>query len=389
VQKIQLAFPLRQPELFDWRRDPSYSARAQKRLLAAHARIAQSTQTTDHRPQAEAELLRLRGGVMSKRQEMLLCYLLAQCARAHDLSLTTNFFRALEWARRAEEIALTLQDYGALVDLHELRGTLHRAVSIYWIAAEEFSYALRLMREHAADTESFDPEFEVTLAAKAAGMDYLLGEFQRALGHLQRAATLLPLTEASVAGQGTVAWIFALLHRQRNEPAEALWHAEVAAELYRQVGKTNSTCRILGLVGEIALDVAESKVGEALLDEREAYLKLAARYVEEAFQVGQEAEDFPGVELARLSLARLERLCGVASVEERIRATMRQARALRDDSLLTAAQTEMGADLLARGQIRRGKSWLMKAVATAASLNAPGVAFRAQRLLRRADGRNA
>lgn len=391
MQKVQLAFPLRQPESFDWQRDPGFNAHVHKRLLAAHGRVVQSTPANDHRPRTERDLLRLCAAAMSQRQEMLLYYLLAQCVRARDLTLSAHFCKALEWCGRAERIAGALQDYGAQVDLHELRGTLHRTISILWIAAEEFSYALRLMREHAADMESFDPEFEVTVAAKAAGLEYMLGEFPRALGHLQRAATLLPLTATSVTGLGTIAWIFALLHRQRNDPVEALWHAEVAAELYRQVGRINSTCRVLTLAGEIAMDAAEM-ADAAERGARERYLTLAARYVEEAFGVGEDALDLPGLELTRLSLARLDRLHGgadAASAEARIRATLRQARRMRDDALLTAAQTELGADLVARGQVSRGKSWLKKAIVTAARMNAPGVAFRAQRLLRRAHGRNA
>jgi tetratricopeptide (TPR) repeat protein len=390
VQTVQLAFPLRQPESFDWQRDPGFNSRVHRRLLAAHARILNATPAADCRPRIERDLLPLRATAMSQRQEMLLYYLLAQCARARDLTLSAHFCKALEWCARAESIAGALQDYGAQVDLHELRGTLHRTISIIRIAAEEFSYALRLMREHAADMESFDPEFEVTVAAKAAGLEYMLGDFSRALGHLQRAATLLPLTATSTTGLGTIAWIFALLHRQRNDPVEALWHVEVAAELYRQVGRINSTCRVLALAGDIAMDAAEMADTERAA--RERYLALAARYIEEAFHVGEEAADLPGLELARLSLARLDRLHGgadAASAEARIRATLRQARTIRDDALLTAAQTELGAELLARGQVSRGKSWLKKAIATAASMNAPGVAFRAQRLLRRANGRNA
>jgi tetratricopeptide (TPR) repeat protein len=327
---------------------------------------------------------------MSERQEMLLCYLLAQCVRARDLALSRNFNQALAWCDRAVEIAGRLVDRGAQVDLHELRGTLHRSTSFYWMAAEEFSYALRLMREHAEDTQSFDPEFEVTLAAKTAVMDYAIGNFPRAVEHVERAAALLPLTTASVAGQGTISWTFALLCRQRNLLIDALQHVETAAALYRQLGATNSTCRVLSLAADIAMDVAQSSAGEAPAA-RAGYLRLAERFIEDARRVGRVANDVPGIELANLSRAHLEQLRSAkraADAEAGIRSVLLHARRMHDESLLTAAQTELGVNLLARGEQARGKRWLRKAVATADRISTPSLAFRAQRILRQADGRS-
>ena len=408
MQTIQLAFPLRQPDQFAWWSDSDFNPDVHTLLLDAHRRIAQSTPAADGRLQVEAELLPLRSATKSQRQEMLLYYLLAQCARARDLGRSTHFIRALDWCSRAELIAGALLDYGAQVDLHELRGTLHRAVSLYWIAAEEFSYAIHLLREHAEDRQSFDPDFEITLAAKAAAMEYLLGlgALPRALEHMQQAAALLPLARASVAGQGTVEWTLALLHRQRNELAEALRHVEVATSLYRQLGTLNSTCRVLSLAADIALDLAESAHGEDRVDgvdeevgedgraqaSREGYLMQASNYIEEALRVGLEAHDVEGSALARLSRARLTRVRGdgaeSSSPEAEIREVLRQARQMHDDSLMTAAQTALGNNLLAQKKTEMGKRWLAKAIATATGANAPGLAFRAQRSLRRAVGRN-
>jgi tetratricopeptide (TPR) repeat protein len=387
---VELVFALRHPEQRTWQHDSDFDARVQKHLLAAHRRIAQFTPSIDRRSRVEALLLRLRASVMSERQDMLLCYLLAQCARARDLSLARNFNQALAWCDRAVEIAGRLVDRGAQVDLHELRGTLHRSISFYWIAAEEFSYALRLMREHIGDTQSFDPEFEVTLAAKAAVMDHAIGNFSRAVEHVERAASLLPLTTASVAGRGTVSWTFALLCRQRNELIDALQHVEAAAALYRQLGATNSTCRVLSLAADIAMDIAQSSAGDAPAA-RTGYLRKAARYIEEALRVGREAHDPPGIELANLSRARLEQLRSAkraAEAESGIRRVLLHARRMHDDSLLSAAQTALGVNLLARGEQAGGKRWLKKAIATADRINTPGLAYRAQRILRQADGRS-
>jgi tetratricopeptide (TPR) repeat protein len=392
VQKVRLVFSLRHPDLFDWQHDdPGFNVHVHAILLDEHKRIVESTAAADHRPQAETTLLRLRAFPMSQRQQMLRYFLLAQCARAQDLTLSAHFCQALKWCGRAEQIAGALLDFGAQVDLHELRGTLHRAISIYWIAAEEFSLALRLLREHALDQESFDPEFEVTLAAKAAAMNYLLGNYDRAWEQVQRAEALLPLTTISVEGEGTVAWTCALLDRQRNEPVEALRHVETAARLYQRLGTTNSTCRVLSLAADIALDAAESLADDAT-EACDGYLLLAAQHVKEALRVGHAADDQVGLELAKLTLARLERVQGTVNVEQaaaRIRGVLRQAGTMRDESLLTAAQTELGINLLASGGQAAGIRWLTKAVETAAHINAPGLALRAQRRLWKADRRNA
>jgi tetratricopeptide (TPR) repeat protein len=386
---LQLVFSLRQPERAEWTRDPDFSARIHQRLLTERERILASTAADDQRPHVETVLLRLIGRPMSTRQRMLLYYLLALCAQARDLERTAHFYQALEWCSRVEELAGVAQDYGALVDIHELRGTLHRAISLYRGAAEEFSLALRVLREHTEDRASFDPEFEATLAGKAAVMDYFAGQYSRALEHLRQAGTTLPLAKMSVTGQGTYAWTLALLHRQRNEPREALFHAEMAAARYRELGATNSTCRILALAAEICLDVAESPVsGDRAA--RGAYLERAARYAEEALAVGRAASDTPGVELSGLALARLDRLRdpeGAVDTAVRIRTTIRLARRIRDNSLLTAAQTALGEDLLGRGKKAAGERWLEQAVETARRIHAPGLAYRAQRRLRQAEGR--
>ncbi len=387
---LQLVFSLRQPEQAEWARDPAFNARVHQRLLAARERILASTAADDQRLRVETELLRLIGRPMSTRQQMLHYYLLAQCARARDLAQTAHFYQALEWCSRVEELAGVAQDYGALVDIHEFRGTLHRATSLYREAAEEFSLALRLLREHTEDRASRDPEFEATLAAKAAVMDYFVGQFSRALEHLQHAARTLPLANLSVIGQGTFAWTLALLRRQRNEPREALFQAEMAAARYRQLGATNSTCRILALAAEICMDVVESPVGDDPAARGE-YLERAERYAEEALAVGQAASDTPGVGLCELALARLYRLRdpeGAIDTTARIRATIRLARRIRDDSLLTVAETSLGEALLARGKTAVGKRWLQRAVDTARRIHAQGLAFRAQRRLRQTEGRN-
>lgn len=391
MQRIHLQFPLRRPSSFDWRQDPNYSEWIQTVLLSAHRRVFDSTPAADHRPEVEAELMTLHGRSMSRRQAMLLYYLLAQCSRARDFSAPEHFARALEWCAQAEDIATEVLDLGAQVDLHELRGTLHRAVSLFWIAAEEFSLALRILREHAYDAESFDPEFEVTLAAKTATMDYLLANFSRALDHVTRAQSLLGLTDNSELGIGTIEWTFALLDRQRNELFSAFHHAQAAAEHYRHAGPANSTCRILSLAGEIALDIVEFATSGGQASERLAYLAQAADYIMEAIAIGQTAADESGVALATLSHIRLERVRGNAGrrkTEADIRAVLTQAQALHDDALLVAAETTLGAELLAFGARSASERWFRKAAATASEMQAPGLAFRAQRALRQMTGRN-
>lgn len=396
MNTVHLVFSLRHPDqvdLADWQREADFSSEAHERLLAAHARIQETVFLVDPRLEIEAELLRMRTRPMSLRQRMLLYYLLAQCARARDLTVTTNFFQAQEWLTRAEDIARPLQDFGAQVDVHDLKGTLYRAVSMYREAADEFALALAVLREHANDHRSFDPEFEATLAARAAMMGYLLGDFPLALERLQQATALRPRAVVSVRGQGTIDWAFALLHRQRNAPLDALWHVSIAVDLYRQLGQTDSLCRVLSLAADIAMDVAASSAGDDPV-QKDRYLDQAASYAQEASDVGATVGDTPGVALSQLSLARLDRLrhpdlaTGATDVEARIRKVLAQARQSKDDSLLIAAQTALGADLLRRGKRDQSKRWLSKAVMMADRIRAPGLALPAQRLLRQADGRS-
>ncbi|HET9111676.1 MAG TPA: hypothetical protein VFN78_12685 [Ktedonobacterales bacterium] len=383
--QIQLIFPLRHPARFMWRDDPGFNASVHDELLDAHRRIIQSTAEAYPRSATETRLLRLRRRSMSQRQEMLLYYLLAQCVRARDLSKSTNFVQAFEWCTRAEQIAMNLLDFGAQVDLYELKGTLFRATSGYWLAAEEFSNALRRLREHSADMESFDPEFEVTLAAKTAAMEYAQGASIRALEHVQRAASLLPLTTMSLTGQGTITWTFALLYWQFNRLTEALEQVEMAVTLYRQTNARESTCRVLTLAADIALDFAESLDAQTQRAARDEQLARAASHIDEALRIGREADDAPGIALARLSDARLKRIqshAEAASAEADIHAVLQQAQEIGDDSLLIAAQTALGIALIARGEKAHGKRWLNTAVKAAERISAPGLAHRAKRGLR-------
>ena len=91
---VHLVFSLRHPDLFDWKQDLDFSPEAHERLLAAHARVHEPSVPIDLRPDIEAELLGLRAQPMSQRQRMLLYYLLAECARTHDLTVTRHFYRA-------------------------------------------------------------------------------------------------------------------------------------------------------------------------------------------------------------------------------------------------------------------------------------------------------
>jgi tetratricopeptide (TPR) repeat protein len=396
-ERLQLVFCLRHPTDFVfWESEDEFNPDVHERLLAAHQLIERATPENDRRLEAEEDLQRMKGATMSRRQQMLRYYLLAQCGRARDLYSPEYLFQVLNFCTLAENLAKDLWDFGAEVDLCELRGTLYRSLSIYYEAAEAFAHALRVLREHSGDDDSYDPEFEVSLIAKAATLDYVLAQLPRAWTHIERAWMLLPLTPTSILARGTIAWATALLYWQKKELDNALQYVRDAAQLYRQLDATNSTCRVIVLMAEIEMDVAESLTADEQATRAE-HLAQAAEHLDEAFAVGRKVVDLAGIELANLALARLHRILGTAIAtgadsaqdpEKLMHAVLERARRMRDHSLIVAAQTAIGADLLMRGKTARGKSWLHKATKTARSIASPGLALRAERYLWRAEGRN-
>lgn len=376
---FDLLFTLRKPELVKWERDEDFNPRVSAILFAAHYRLQSITSDTDPRPAIEAELEAFADTPISRRQQMWLYYLLARCADARDFSDSNNFYSALEYLARAENIGLTIQDFGAVIDALNLQGAYQRAVSQYREAADSYDQALRYLREHASDFASKDPDFEVELAGRAAMTDILIGNYERARTHVFSAATLLPLTK-DPQGAGNLAWSFALLSRQSGEPLEAYQRIWQAVLYYRQLPPSNSRCRVLVLAAEIAMDATEAQPADAT-----GYLQRATEYLREAEEIGAQAEDEPGLELLKLSRFRWERLTqatNAADAEARIGEALSWAREHNDESLLFMAQTAIGVELLEAGQPDAGRTWLTRAVATARNLRTPGLAYYAQRKLR-------
>jgi hypothetical protein len=146
---------------------------------------------------------------------------------------------------------------------------------------------------------------------------------------------------------------------------------------------------VLTLAAEIRLYQAD------LLDKEleptwHGLLSRAAAYVEEALDVGQAANDAEGLllnELARAHLDQLRAAIDGITPGKRIRAVLKQARRMSDDSLVTEAQISLGYDLLARGKLRGARQWFIWALRSAQRIGAPGLAFLAEREVRRLNER--
>lgn len=374
-----LASSLRFPDRRVWHRARHYSPEFAAILARAYQELKSAPGHIEAYARAHDLILPWLGLRVSKRQLMHACYVLGmaymalgEAGLAHE-ALT----RGLELAEH------NVRDELAAAQLASLRAAASSWLLRYHDAAMDLRHALAVVSDERETPAPSTAAFQLATLADLAGFEFMLTDYEHAIEHTSHAERLLGSAGNPATEHAIVEWDWALLHRWRGEPHEALRHALAASEIYAGDNDLRSWGRIQTVLADIALDLAEFYQGG---DARDAYIAMADPYIERALALGRLEADPVGAHLAKLAHARLLRVAGYdESITATVTAAIRDALHWRDASLISVAYTTFGNDLAARGDREGARFCFGEVLEAVAGTDLPAMAVWAFRALARFD----
>ena len=345
-----IATSLDVPDAPDWRHEVGYRPEIAGVLTRAYRDLRSAGTDPEGYFRAYATIRPYSSRPMSVRQRLHLEYALA-LAYCGDDSLPY----ALERLATAREIASFLKDGMALAKLSYLAGASLTHLTEMAAARDRLADALDALELAGDGGGPADSAFEVDLLTALAGLDYELGQFERAEVHLREARLVLaewqPDQRRSSEAGALLDWIEALVAHWSGHPEVALPKVVAAADVLSIPGLVNAG-RIQGMVAEIAFDFAETF--PALAEQprlKETFLLNARAYAQRALELARASGDASGAEIARLVLRNCQRIRGGGMQSlKTAEAVIRKARKLGDVALHGRALIGLGDELAARGE---------------------------------------
>jgi tetratricopeptide (TPR) repeat protein len=336
------------PDAPAWHTSTGYSHEARVALQNAYAAMRMAQQDPDAYRRAYVAVIPLRANKLCLQQRMNSEFILAQAyASEEDLA------EAAASAETALEVAYMLKDKPAEVELQYLRGNVADAELQIGQARDYYTASLQTLRSLAVDATPIDPTYELTLLIRSTAMSFEMANYDAAYKYLAEALILRDswLPEAQKESAYMV-WLGAQLLRWQGGLNEALPTAMTAADQLLTSGPPMMAGRMQTVVAETALDLADTFARQDVPGGRQAFASLAAPYARRARRLARETGDQIGTLLARLAIARGNRLLG--SPSGRIQAVdtiVRAAKRAGDDAVLGRALTILGEEFEAGLQI--------------------------------------
>jgi tetratricopeptide (TPR) repeat protein len=363
-----------------WRQEPDYDPEVSLRLAAAYVTIQEAPNRVASFREAGYQVIGLRDLPMCQQQHLNVSYLMGMAHAADD-----EYPQALSWLDQAVEIARSLGDRSALLDLLFLRGVVARRLNLLSHALDDYCVALNLHQTLRREHLPVDSEQELLMLVKAAGYALTQEEYdltKRLLAAAGRAARHVSAAPTSVANYY---WILAGYRDARGHLERALQPALRAVAAAAQDGcERFDAVRINVFAARLAADLAASHEAQSV--GRLTHLDMAAR----ALRAARRAllpTDRVGKGYIEIRQARVDALRGrTASALARSSAALRMARALDDGPFLVQALTVHGHILAER---RDGWEEALRlyrearALATARVI--PYAALQARRAMRRLE----
>jgi tetratricopeptide (TPR) repeat protein len=341
-----LALSLDVPDAAEWRHEVGYSATLAAPLYQAYQYLKTAQFDPDAYFRAYAVMRSYRDYSMSIRQRMHVSYVMAQAYAGEDA-----LSEAREALEAAAEMAQLLRASGDFARVRYLAGAiLHQMIHLE-AARDAYRQALTAVRSMGPVGVRRDPDFAINLLSRIAGLECDLANFDSADKHLQQAHMALALwTPQDHVQLALLTWLDAIVAHWSGHPDVALPLAQDAAAILTTTEDLRSSGRVHCLVGEIALDMAETFPYPQPSQLRTALARRARSYAHRAVEDARQAEDPPGAALAQLLMQRCRRVLGrtergIAEAERIIA----QARRLQDPPLLGRAQVALGDELWAQG----------------------------------------
>ncbi len=371
---------LSQPDRPEWHDEPDYSPEVAAALRRAYITLSQRDASPAAPLRAHSTIHQHLDLPMSRHQRLAFWYVLAL-----GYAAAADYEHAAYCTDEAMDSALSLGEYGALVELHYLRGGIQRSVLHLEGAASDYRDCLLLLREFPEAGVHHNRSFEVTLLTELAGFEFYRARYVETAALLRQAEPLARRLKQDSLPVATLAWMETHLYRWRGDPFSALERGTEAATLFTERGSTASAARIQAVTADCALDAADDlPPGSA----RERLIATAHTHASLSFRLAREARDEIGMLFASLPLLRHARIAGrnkdrVSSLEN----ILREGQRLKDEAIVIQALTTLGDELAALGEVESARTHYVRALIQASTSEATALALFPRRGLRQLDER--
>ncbi len=341
-----------------WHGEEGYNLEVAGALREASRQLAQGS--TAARLLAFNSIAGVLDAEMSSHQRLAILYV-AALALASDDPPT----RALEVIDEALELALRLGVERAQGALLFLRASVDQFILQVPDAVEDLRLCLDVITAQSELRELSPAELNTRLQAylRLAQSEFLIGHYDDTERLLNWAKTLIPRAPDNVKASSLLAWTQALLLRWRGEYELALTAAMEAADGYARHSQPGMVSRIQGIVGEIALDLAERCKHTDQPLACAAFLSLAEPYIQRAIEIAA-ANDYGSSETmafithARLGLLRGDKQDRTGFLQEHAQRAAKH----QDVAVMAQAYTQLGREYEAQSDILAARKWYRRAV---------------------------
>ncbi len=326
--------------------DSAYSSVAVEIISGAYSAIRANDFDT-----AETLIQPLIGVQMAPMQRARILYIraLIACHRSNDRE-------TLQYVDEALDIALTLEELGAVASLTRLGALALHNMQQFDSSAQYYAIALDAINTQ-EEMGTADPLAHFDVLDGLASASFLLGNYAESQRYL-RAARRIPLPgvkhEKRAAG---LEWTWSLLAQWRNDHYRALEHASAAMRVYMEHGHPIEQARLSSRFADILLDLALSPL---MLDStpierntlpRDRLLTMIEPHILRALGTSVAQHDRAGEGIALLMYARFQLASGHSDDSLVAIATSESiAIQLHDAPLLAQTTTIRGETFLARGE---------------------------------------
>lgn len=255
----------------------------------------------------------------------------------------------------ALELANRLPDLAATAELMYLAGSVAYANGAYKPGADYLASAGALLTALGGEDDPADTALMIDALSTNALCLYTLQAYPAAWAAVKEARLLVARPPGDPLRAGTLALLAALLHRWTGEPARGLQEAMAGAEAYAEWGVTRIQrqylARLLRVVAECALDLAEASAPHLTGLGRDTFLRVAHPAIKGALALARGMDDAASLGMALLIRTREQRLRGRQTNRlATIAAVIESAEDLEDPALAILAYTARGEELAARGE---------------------------------------
>jgi hypothetical protein len=345
------------PDHVRWKDSLDYSSSVADALVEAYRLIRSDKGQVLAFSHAAMILSPLAGALMSARQRMHVCFILATATAARD-----EYELALGWLDQSLSLARHLDDIDAQCELFWLRASFNRALLRFVDAIGDSCECLDLLdvQREIQSTEHSDARLHTY--ARLASYAYFVGQPRLAERSLEEVRRLAAQSSHQRYDVACAEWTQAHLYNIYGQPDRAFSHVLSVYDDYVREATPISRDRFETFLVQVSLSWA-GKLPQGTY--RDAVLALALPHLETAERLAKQTQDIPGQGLAQLSRIHYQRLTGAnARRISSLEAVLRLGTELGDVALLAQAYNTLGDDLVFSDEVESSLNCYRSALRT-------------------------